>query len=84
MLALKKHFTIHMPAALRTVHSLALSPVVDEDDELIQDIDNQLAQHDDNWTLTAAPDTSELASFWRGVERDIEADPTWNRFDAEG
>ena len=80
MLHLKKHFTFFASPTTAT-HQLALSPILDDDDELIQEINNQAAQHDDNWSLTPTPDTEQLASFWQGVQKDIENDPLWERFD---
>lgn len=77
MLALKKHFNLSLPISLTASQHLRLSPVVDEPDELIEDINSQSVTHDDTWALTPTPDTEELDKFWTGVEQDITHDPDW-------
>lgn len=82
MLKIKKHFNLHLPSHAPTVRIVAMSPVYDEDDdELIQAINNQPIVSDDQWTLTAAPDTDELNRYWNHVEEDIAGDPEWFAFD---
>lgn len=84
MLHLKKHLTLFAsPQSGSPARALMLSPVSDDDDELIQNINNDATLHDDNWQLTPTPDTEQLDSFWNGVVTDIENDPEWIRFDDE-
>ena len=55
-----------------------LSPVFDdENDELIQAIKDD---HEEQWRLDPAPDTTALSKFWSGVEEDLHNDPTWVTF----
>lgn len=56
---------------------LALSPVPDEDDELIRAIE---ADRGETWQLDPMPDTTALGEFWAGVEDDLHNDPTWVSF----
>ena len=79
MLKLKKRF--HLPTICLTTPVVALSPVMSEDDELVQAIEGDVERRDDNWQLTTGPDTAELETFWRNVEDDIAHDPTWQSFD---
>lgn len=60
---------------------LELSPVVSENDELIQEIEADAER--DTWTLSPVPDTEQLASFWASVEQDIQNDPEWVQFSEE-
>lgn len=62
-------------------NSLEFSPVLSEDDELIQAIEEDANR--DVWTLSPAPDTEQLASFWTSVEQDIHSDPEWVQFSEE-
>ena len=55
----------------------------DDDDELITAINGDPVQHDDAWTLEETPNTQQLDSFWSGVEKDLEKDPTWFSFDED-
>lgn len=59
---------------------LELSPVVSEDDELIQAIE-QDANYD-QWNLESI-DTEQLHNFWAGVQQDIANDPEWVHFTSE-
>ena len=72
MLHLKSH-------KLRSTYSrgIHLSPVVDEDDELIQAIADS---HEERWQLEPVPDSRSLTDFWSGVEEDLAKDPNWFRF----
>lgn len=81
MLKLKKHYTPSLPTMLLGSRRLAMSPVLSEDDELIEAIDGEKQTHDDNWTLDPVPDTDELSQYWNTVESDIENDPEWIKFD---
>ena len=55
-----------------------LSPVFDdENDELIQAIKDD---HEEQWRLDPAPDTTALSKFWSGVEEDLHNDPNWVTF----
>lgn len=78
MLTLKKSF--HLPSLSFGAAHLELSPVTNEDDELIQAIENQVIDHDDNWTLDPVPDSGELEREWTAIVDDIEHDPEWERF----
>ena len=49
----------------------------DENDELIQAIKDD---HEEQWRLDPAPDTTALSKFWSGVEEDLHNDPTWVTF----
>ena len=70
------HFTFPHPEN----RHLELSPVPDEDDELIQAIE---ADHEEPWQLDPTPDTTALGEFWSGVEDDLHNDPTWETFTDE-
>lgn len=71
------HLTFHMP------HTMQLSPVMADDDELVQEIDAQAAVHENDWELVERPDTNELEQFWITVEDDVKNDPEWNHFAEE-
>ncbi len=76
MLHLKKHFTFRT-SSLLAPHPMALSPVLDDDDELIQAIK---ADHEEAWELERTLDSNNLDSFWSGVQRDLAKDPNWTDF----
>lgn len=80
MLHLKKHHFTHSLTIFQPVRVVALSPVADEDDELIRAIE---ADHEEAWQLEATADASGLDSFWNGVERDLQGDPDWVDFAKE-
>lgn len=69
------HLTFSMP------HSMQLSPVTDDDDELTAAIVHDPIDHDDDWELVERPDTNELESYWEKVERDVRNDPEWLKVD---
>lgn len=74
MLHIPKH--LHLPR-IEHSHQLALSPVENDNDELLRDIENG---HEEPWQLDPAPDATELGEFWDGVQRDLHEDPTWFDF----
>lgn len=76
--SLRKH-----AARLPQLRAMQLSPVVSENDELIHEIETSAARHDDQWNLTAGPDTAELDTFWNHVQEDVRRDPTWHTFTDE-
>lgn len=79
MLKLKKRF--HFPNFSGfSSKELVLSPVVDEDDELIVDPEQQAQTRDDRWTLDATPDTEQLQRDWEAITEDIRHDPEWITF----
>lgn len=71
------HTTFHMP------HSMSLSSVPADDDELAQAIVNDPEDHDNNWQLTNQPDSEELEQYWTNVEEEIKNDPEWIDFAKE-
>ena len=76
MLHLKKHLTFFTPST-PVSHQLVLTPVLDDDDELIQEIN---AAHEEAWQLEKTLDSGVLESFWSGVQRDLKQDPDWVDF----
>ena len=84
MLRIKHTPHIHLPRLnIFISHPLIFTPIAQEDDELIYAINNDVSLHDNNWTLSSAPDVAGLDQFWSGVERDIRDDPQWIRFSDE-
>lgn len=81
MLKIKNNHKMPLSVPMIGTRRLAMSPIVSEDDELIEAIDNSVRNSDDNWTLDATPDTDELSRYWKAVEDDIENDPEWIKFD---
>ena len=79
MLQLKKHQIYHFLPQVG-VKSLRFSPVVSDDDELIQEIDQQNQANDDNWTLDSMPDVNGVEQFWTDVQTDLHKDPDWYTF----
>ena len=79
MLQLKKHQIYHFLPQVG-VKSLWFSPVVSDDDELIQEIDQQNQANDDNWTLDSMPDVNGVEQFWTDVQTDLHKDPDWYTF----
>lgn len=77
MLSLHSHH-FGLPHTKHSAHKLELSPVVSENDELIQAIETEQAA--DNWQLSSTPDVQELEQFWTGVTDDLEKDPEWFKF----
>lgn len=76
MLTLKKSlFQFRLPRV--GIKPMQLSPVVSDGDELLEEIDNAAALHDDNWQLEATPDTDQLEKNWQHIEDDIRHDPEW-------
>ena len=80
MLKLPHNQHLPQPHLMRLPHTMTLSPVESEDDELIIDIENESKAHDDNWVLDNAPDVSGIENFWEKVEDDIADDPEWFTF----
>lgn len=78
MLTLHHSHHFGLPHTTHSSHKLELSPVVSENDELIQAIET--AHDDDNWQLTGTPDVQQLDEFWTGVTEDLEKDPEWFTF----
>lgn len=76
---LKIHHIPHLPTPhfMHSNQKLALSPVLIENDELIQAIETRA--HDDEWELTDT-DAQSLTTYWKGVEEDIAKDPEWFTF----
>lgn len=79
MLKLKKRLQFPQLSNLGS-KQLALSPVVNEDDELIVDEEQQAQIRDDRWTLEATPDTEKLQHDWEEITEDIRHDPEWISF----
>ena len=73
MLHLKTHKFTFPHGSTPQLH---LSPVVSDNDELIQAIEAD----NDVWQLEAVPDTNALDQFWTGVEDDLKHDPSWFTF----
>lgn len=81
MLKIRKKFLPHLTFTLPfTTAQLQLSPVVSEDDELIQDIENDSIKKGGNWTLSDDPDVEGLERYWNNVQNDIANDPEWFHF----
>ena len=84
MLKLKHKHHIDFPYITFTpLHSMALSEVSLDTDELAQAIVNDPIDHDDNWQLTENTDTEELEQYWATVEEEIKNDPEWVDFAKE-
>ncbi len=82
MLKIKRTFHLSIPTfGLASTRSLQLSPVPDDGDELTQAVAADTVDHDDNWVLGERPDEAELDAFWDTVEKDIQKDPSWFKFD---
>lgn len=62
---------------MSSARPLELSPVVSEDDELIQEIEASVEQP---WELVETPDVQGIDQFWNGVREDLQNDPTWFSF----
>ena len=79
MLEIKPKYNIDLPA-LPPIQLQAIpvefDPPVEEDDELIQAIEEETTSQD-VWQLQERPDPTELESYWRKVEADIQNDPEW-------
>ena len=79
MLEINRNYNIGLPA-LRSIQRQAMpvefDPPVEEDDELIQAIEEETTSQD-VWQLQERPDPTELESYWRKVEADIQNDPEW-------
>lgn len=79
MLEIKPKYNIDLPA-LPSIQLQAMpvefDPPVEEDDELIQAIEEETTSQD-VWQLQERPDPTELESYWRKVEADIQNDPEW-------
>ena len=79
MLEIKQKFNIDIPV-LPPIQLQAMpvkfDPPVEEDDELIQAIEEETTSQG-VWQLQERPDPTELESYWRKVEADIQNDPEW-------
>lgn len=62
----------------RPSHRMALSPVVDDADEIISSLET--AKAEDTIELENTPDVASLDTFWSGVEDDLKKDPSWYDF----
>lgn len=62
---------------LKPSHELQLAPVIDDDDELTQAINDDQARQDDDWQLAERPDYGELKEFWEEVVQEVKQDPEW-------
>lgn len=81
MLRLKRKHKINFPSITELLpHSMQLSPVIADDDELSQAIANDPIDHDNRWTLTERPETGQLEQYWDNVVADIKSDPSWVDF----
>lgn len=65
------HMTFHVP------HSMHLSPVTIDNDELSQAIENDPETLDNDWTLEERPDGEALTHYWD----EILADDAMDRID---
>lgn len=84
MLKLKRTHHLSLPRlSFSWLHSMKLSKVSSDDDELAKAIDNDPVDHDNNWQLTDRPDTEELEQYWTNVEDEIKSDPEWIDFAKE-
>lgn len=77
MLHLNHSHHLHLPRMASLRSPMALSPVVSEPDELIQDIEQSVEKP---WELVDMPDVQGIDQFWTGVEQDIAKDPEWFTF----
>jgi hypothetical protein len=66
--------------SLALPHQMQLAPVVADDDELSQAIENDPIDHDNTWELVERPDPGKLEAFWTQVVEDVKSDPEWNTF----
>lgn len=84
MLKLKHTYHLDFPHITFTMpHSMSLTDVPTDDDELARAIVDDPIDHDDNWQLTDRPDTEELEQYWTTVEDEIKSDPEWVDFAKE-
>jgi len=82
MLKIKKSLSLHLPHFdLAPPRPMQLSPVREDNDELMQAVQADPDEHDNNWELNERPDGAELDTFWNSVEDDVRRDPDWFRFD---
>lgn len=77
MLHLKRTHHLELPNLLPPSR-LTLSPVTDDNDELLKAA--QTERDDDIIRLEETPDVVGLDEFWNGVEADLKQDPTWFDF----
>ncbi|MBC7746920.1 hypothetical protein H7Y40_02980 [Pedobacter sp.] len=76
MLKLKHTHHLGFPHITFTpLHSMKLSVVPLDNDELAQAIDNDPIDHDNNWQLTNQPDTEALEEYWTTVVAELKDDP---------
>ena len=79
MLEIKQKFNIDIPVLppiqLQAI-PVGFDPPVAEDDGLIQAIEEETTSQG-VWQLQERPDPTELESYWRKVETDIQNDPEW-------
>ena len=68
------HLHLEMP------RKMELAPVMADGDELSLAIDNDQADHDNNWELVERPDPGKLEAFWSAVVEDVQNDPEWSTF----
>ncbi len=77
MLHLKSSHHFHLPH-MPSLRTLQLSPVVDDDDEILQSLATD--HEEDTLVLEDVPNVQALDTFWNGVEEDLKKDPTWFDF----
>lgn len=80
MLKIKHKHHITLPSLPTLKKPLAFDPILAENDELAEAIDNSPRERDDTWELNERPDMGELTEFWNTVEADVANDPTWFKF----
>jgi hypothetical protein len=79
------HKSFHLPQ-FSIPHSMQLSPVALDDDELTLAIENDPIDHDNNWQLSERPDPVELAheeATWEKIIDDVRNDPEWFKEDQD-
>lgn len=81
MLTLKQKTKLTLPSLSLLSGPMRFSPVVNDGDELLTDLDSQFTTQDDQWTLTERPDSAELEQFWDAVVADVRKDPDWISID---
>lgn len=78
MLRLKHAHHLDFPhLTFRPHYGMQLSPVMADDDELSQAIENDTSARDNNWELNERPDALQLDAFWNEVQQDVRKDPEW-------
>lgn len=73
MLKLLQSVVEHLPFSQPSV---AFEPVVSDDDELTNAIDNDVHTHENDWQLHERVDASKLDAFWDDVLHELGPDET--------